>query len=191
MLKELIRKNRTYRRYKEEEPVSIEVLKELIDAARISSCGNNMQALKYIVSNQKEMNESIFSSIKWAASLGNWDGPEEGERPSAYIVILLDKNIRSNPLWDHGIAAANILLCATECGYGGCMFASFNKEALVQLLELPQHLEPLIVISLGVVKEAVVLEEMKDGKYKYYRDERGVHHVPKRSLEEVLYKEFV
>lgn len=191
MLKDLIRKNRTYRRYKQEEPISIEMLKELVDAARISSNGNNMQALKYIVSNQKEMNESIFSSLKWAASLSDWNGPEEGERPSAYIVILLDKQIRSNPFWDHGIAATNILLCATEGGYGGCMFASFNKEVLGRILELPEHLEPLMVISLGVMKEVVVLEEMKDGTYKYYRDEHAVHHVPKRSLEEVLYKEFV
>lgn len=191
MIRNLIEKNRTYRRYLQEEKIGREELRELIDVARLSSCGNNMQVLKYIVSVQEDINASIFSNLKWAAALPDWIGPEEGERPSAYIVILLDTHIRKTPLWDHGIAATNILLSATEKGYGGCMFASFDKEKLKQVLDVPEYLEPIMVISLGIPKEKVILEDMVEGKYSYYRDEEGVHHVPKRSLDEVLYREFV
>lgn len=191
MIRDLIVKNRTYRRYHEEEKIGIEELRELIDNARLSSCGNNMQPLKYIISLKEERNSVIFSHLKWAASLPEWKGPEKGERPVAYIVMLLDTTIRKTALWDHGIAATNILLSATEKGYGGCMFASFDKEKLKQLFCLPESLEPIMVISLGVPKEEVVLEDIIEDQYRYYRDEDEVHHVPKRSLDEVIYEEFL
>lgn len=189
MIRDLIVKNRTYRRYHEEEKIGIEELRELIDNARLSSCGNNMQPLKYIISLKKDTNSLIFSHLKWAAALPEWEGPEKGERPVAYIVMLLDTAIRKTTLWDHGIAATNILLSATEKGYGGCMFASFDKEKLKQLFHLPDSLEPIMVISLGVPKEEVVLEDMIEDQYRYYRDKEGVHHVPKRSLDKVIYAE--
>jgi nitroreductase family protein len=186
MIEELIKNNRAYRRYYQNKKVSSSDLLRLVDIGRISSCGNNMQALKYIVCNTKDKNDSLFQNIRWAAALPDWDGPIEGERPSAYIVILLDTNIRKDPMWDHGIAATNILLLATELGYGGCMFASFEKKKLQELFDLGEDMVPLMVISLGVPLEKVQLEDMRSGNYQYYRDEEDTHHVPKRSLKEVL-----
>ena len=186
MIEELIKKNRAYRRYYQNKKVSSSDLLRLIDIARISSCGNNMQALKYIVCNTKEKNDVMFKNLRWAAALSDWDGPIEGERPSAYIVIALDTKIRNDAMWDHGIAATNILLLATELGYGGCMFASFDKKKLQEAFHLEDHIVPLMVISLGVPLEKVQLEDMKDGKFQYYRGKDGTHHVPKRRLEEVL-----
>lgn len=186
MIEELIKNNRAYRRYYQNKKVSSSDLLRLVDIGRISSCGNNMQALKYIVCNTKDKNDSLFQNIRWAAALSYWDGPIEGERPSAYIVILLDTNIRKDPMWDHGIAATNILLLATELGYGGCMFASFEKKKLQELFDLGEDMVPLMVISLGVPLEKVQLEDMRSGNYQYYRDEEDTHHVPKRSLKEVL-----
>ena len=186
MIEELIKNNRAYRRYYQNKKVSSSDLLRLVDIGRISSCGNNMQALKYIVCNTKGKNDSLFQNIRWAAALPDWDGPIEGERPSAYIVILLDTNIRKDPMWDHGIAATNILLLATELGYGGCMFASFEKKKLQELFDLGEDMVPLMVISLGVPLEKVQLEDMRSGNYQYYRDEEDTHHVPKRSLKEVL-----
>lgn len=189
MIKDLILKNRTYRRYDENEKIDIKKIEKWLDNARFSSCGNNMQALKYIVSLKKETNEKIFMGLKWAAALKNWDGPQAGERPVAYIIMLLDHNIRKTAMWDHGIAATNILLSAVEDGYGGCMLASFNKYQLVSELNIEEHLEPIMVIALGKPKETVVLEDMKNESYTYYRTEDGVHHVPKRPLKEIIYKE--
>lgn len=187
MIRDLILKNRTYRRFYQEQNISIEVLKEFIDLARLSSSGANMQSLKYILSNDYEKNEKIFKNIKWAGYLKDWDGPEEGEKPSAYIVMVNDLSISKNCFWDHGIAAQSILLGAVEKGFGGCMFGNINKSELVKKLGIDKNYEILMVIALGKPKEEVVIEELNPaGDIKYWRDEKNVHHVPKRVLEDII-----
>ncbi|NTV90058.1 MAG: nitroreductase family protein [Clostridiales bacterium] len=186
---ELILKNRTYRRFYEDEAIELSTLENLIDLARLSSSGGNMQALKYIISSDKARNAEVFENLKWAGYLQDWDGPEEGERPAAYIVVLGDREISKNYFWDHGIASQSILLGATEIGLGGCMFGSFDKSGLRMDLAIPEQYEILLVIALGKPKEKVVLEEIKpDGDVKYWRDENAVHHVPKRRLEDIILK---
>ncbi|MDD3169248.1 MAG: nitroreductase family protein, partial [Eubacteriales bacterium] len=118
MIKELIRKNRTCRRFYQNEEISKETLYELIDLARLSASGGNLQPLKYIISFRQEENDKIFPYLKWAGYFKDWDGPAEGEKPSAYIVITGDKEISSNYFWDHGIACQSILLGACEKGLG-------------------------------------------------------------------------
>ena len=187
MLKDLVLKNRTYRRFHGEEEISRETLLELIELSRLSSTGANLQQLKYIRSNTPEKNQMIFEELKWAAYLKDWDGPVEEERPSAYLVMVADKDIGSNIYWNHGIACQSILLGATEKGLGGCMFGGFNKENLKNKLQVPDRYEILLVIALGKPKEEVVLEELgPDGDIKYWRDDKGVHHVPKRRLEDLI-----
>lgn len=187
MIKELILKNRTYRRFYQDHNVSIENLKDLIELARLSSSGANMQPLKYILSNDSEKNEKIFKHIKWAGYLKDWKGPEYGERPSAYIIMLNDLSISKNLWWDHGIAAQSILLGATEKGLGGCMFGNINKSALTEELHISENYEIVMVIALGKPKEEVVLEELQSaGDIKYWRDEKAVHHVPKRALKDII-----
>ena len=186
MIKDLILKNRSYRRFFEEK-IERKTLEELVDLARLSSSAGNMQSLKYIVSADNEMNSLIFPNLLWAAALKDWNGPEKGERPSAYIVVLGDTKINKNFFWDHGIAAQSILLGAVEKGLGGCMFGSFKKESLRNVLNISEQYEILMVIALGKPKEKVVLEELKDpDDIKYWRDSDQVHHVPKRSLEDII-----
>ena len=134
------------------------------------------------------MNEIIFPHLGWAGYLQDWPGPKEGERPTGYIIILGDKSIKQSFGCDHGIAAQSILLGAVEKGYGGCMLASVNeREKLSASLELPDNLLILLVIALGVPKESVVIDPLgADGDIKYWRDDDGVHHVPKRSLDELI-----
>jgi nitroreductase len=187
MLRELVQKNRTYRRFYEDVKISKDTLEELIDLARLSSTGANLQSLKYIISNSEEKNSLIFPHLRWAGYLKEWNGPAEGERPSAYVVMLLDKQISNSCFWDHGIACQSILLGAVEKGLGGCMFGSVDREGIIEALEIPDSYELLLVIALGKPKEEVVLEEMKDPKdVKYWRDENEVHHVPKRKLEDII-----
>jgi nitroreductase len=131
----------------------------------------------------------ILPHLRWAGYLTDWKGPEEGEKPSAYIVVLLDKDISSNCFWDHGIACQSILLGACEKGLGGCMFGSFDKNGLRNSLKISERYEPLMVIALGKPKETVVLEALDDsGNIKYWRDENSVHHVPKRNLKDLILK---
>jgi nitroreductase len=192
MLKELILKNRSYRRFYEEENIDSSTLADLVNLARLSASGANKQPLKYITSTNREINEKIFSCLAWAAYLKDWDGPEKGERPNAYIIILGDKNISTSFGCDHGIAAQSILLGAVEKGYGGCIIGSIKKEDLSRLLMIPDQFEILLVIALGKPKEKVIIEEISsDGDIKYYRDENGIHHVPKRKLEDIIIKNYI
>ncbi|HCW05280.1 MAG TPA: nitroreductase [Clostridium sp.] len=187
MLRNLIKANRTYRRFYEDVKIERNTLEELIDLARLSPSGGNLQPLKYIISYREETNKIIFPKLKWAGYLKDWDGPVPGERPSAYIIMLLDKNISKSPMWDHGIASQSILLGAVEKGLAGCQFGSIDKPALMKELNIPENYEILMVIALGKPKEEVVLEEIKDAKdLKYWRDEKEVHHVPKRKLEDLI-----
>jgi len=188
MIRELIEKNRTYRRFYQDVEVSQETLRELIDLARLSSTGGNLQSLKYVLSQTLETNKRIFKTLKWAGYLKNWDGPEEGERPSAYVVVLHDQKISKGFFWDHGIAVQSILLGATEKGLGGCQFNAIDRVALAQGLNLPDHFEIVTVIALGKPKEVVVIEKLGDsGDVKYWRDEQGIHHVPKRALDDLIF----
>ncbi len=187
MLKELILKNRSYRRFYQNESISMEILHSLIDLGRLSASGANRQPLKYIVSNTKDKNDLIFQMIGWAGYLKDWTGPDEGERPAAYIIILGDKEISPSFGCDHGIAAQSIMLGAVENGLGGCMIATVNREKLMSALKIPEHYEILLVLALGKPKEEVILEPVKQNQdIKYWRDSQGGHHVPKRSLEEIV-----
>ncbi len=117
----------------------------------------------------------------------DWPGPGAGERPAAYIVILGDKGISQNFGCDHGIAAQSILLGAREKGLGGCILGSIQRDRLRELLHLPPNLEILLVLALGRPREKVVLESTPPGgDIKYWRDAQGVHHVPKRRLEDII-----
>ena len=129
----------------------------------------------------------IFPNLGWAAYLKEWKGPEEGERPSAYIIVLLDTQIGPSAGCDHGIAAQSILLGATEKGLGGCMIATINRKELSKVLNLEPHYEIVLVIALGKPKETVVIDKIgPDGSVKYWRDDQGVHHVPKRALDDII-----
>lgn len=187
MIRDLVLKNRSYRRWYQNEPVSEATLRELVDLARNSASATNRQPLKYILSCDPEKNAKIFPLIGFASQLKDWGGPVEGERPSAYIVILLDTDISKNSLCDHGIAAQSILLGATERGLGGCMHGSAKKPEMMKALNIPAKYEIQLVISLGKPKEKVVLETVgSDGKTAYWRDNDHVHHVPKRPLDEII-----
>ncbi|HOV63896.1 MAG TPA: nitroreductase family protein [Spirochaetia bacterium] len=186
-VKELILANRSFRRFDESIPVGREELVEMVDCARCSASAANRQPLKYILAWTKDMNERIFPTLAWAAYLKDWKGPAKGERPSGYIIILNDKRIHPQAGIDPGIACQSILLKAVEDGLGGCIIATVKKQELAAALHIPQYLDILVVIAVGKPVETVVLEEVKeDGDIKYYRDEQGVHHVPKRKLSDII-----
>nr|HID12222.1 nitroreductase family protein [Anaerolineae bacterium] len=191
MLEELIRKTRSYRRFHQDVPVDLETLRALVNLARLSASAANLQPLKYILSCDPEANARIFPHTRWAGYLKDWGGPAEGERPAAYIVILGDTEIRESFGCDHGIAAQSIMLGATERSLGGCIIGSIDRDGLRQTLDIPERYESLLVLALGKPKERVVLEEVgPDGDIRYYRDAEGVHHVPKRSLDELILREY-
>ena len=187
MIKDLILKNRSYRRFDQSRRVERETLRELVDLARLSPSAMNAQPLKFYLSNEAEQNERIFKRLAWAGYLRDWPGPVEGERPAAYIVILGDTRIKPEFGVDPGIVAQSMLLGAVERGLGGCILGSVRRVELTQDLGLAEHMQILYVIALGAPAEQVQLEAMgAEGDIKYWRDEQGVRHVPKRALDDLI-----
>lgn len=188
MLKELVQKNRSYRRFYEEVPIEYHTLVELVDLARLTASSVNLQALKYKLVCEKNENEKVFNTLSWAGMLKDWPGPEKGERPSAYIIIMCDLNIASNMRYDEGIAAQTILLGTVEKGLGGCMLGSIKKEQLAKEFNIDLEKYSIdLVVAIGKPKETVKLVELPENKSTaYFRDENGVHYVPKRSVNEII-----
>jgi nitroreductase len=186
MIEDLILKNRSYRRFDENVDISRKDLEYCVNLARISPSARNAQPLKYFISNDSPTNQKIFEQLAWAGYLKDWDGPKVGERPSAYIIILLDKSVTENFRWDDGIVAQSMLLGAVEKGFGGCMIGSIKKKELTQSLNLPDNFEIQLVIALGKPIEEIVLDDVKENDIKYWRDKDQVHHVPKRQLKDLI-----
>jgi nitroreductase len=187
MLEDLIRKNRSCRRFIQSRLLDLNTLNELVNLARLSASAANLQPLKYVICCNPEKNAEIFTCLAWAAYLKDWPGPQEGERPSGYIVVLGDTGIAQDFGCDHGIACQSILLGAREKGLAGCMLGAVNREKIRDILNLDAQFNILLVIALGVPREEIFIEPLgADGSIRYWRDNRGVHHVPKRSLKDIV-----
>lgn len=187
MIRDLVLKARSYRRFQQTFPISEATLRELVDLARQSGSAANRQPLKYVLSWQAERNAAIFPTLAWAGYLKEWGGPKEGERPSGYIIMLGDRDIAQSFQYDAGIASQSIMLGAAEKGLGGCLIGSIDRVALRSKLAIAEKFEILLVIALGKPSETVVLEPLAaGGDIKYWRDEKDVHHVPKRALDDII-----
>jgi len=192
MIKELLKFNRSYRRFYENELINKEAIVEFVELTRFSPSAKNLQALKFIISNQQELNDEIFSTLSWAGYLTDWNGPEKGERPSAYVIILGDKTISSDFVKDYtltssGIVSQSILLGAAEKGIGGCIIASIQRKKLQEILKLSNDFEIMLVLALGKPKEIIVIEDVDEtSNIRYWRDENRIHHVPKRKLKDII-----
>jgi len=187
-LKALVYNTRSYRRFDESFRISMKIIEGLVDLARMSASAANKQPLKYLIYNTPDDCSRVFPNLAWAAYLKDWTGPDVGERPSAYIIILGDKSIAESFNADPGISAQTIMLGATEAGLGGCMIASIKRDSLRNELEIPDQYEILVVLAIGKPAEKVVVDEIRDNDVKYWRDANDVHHVPKRTLDELILK---
>lgn len=187
MFKDLVSKTRSIRRYDESVKVDEATLRKIVDLARLSPSSANLQALKFkLVTEQTQVN-GVFESVRFAAYFKDWSGPQPGERPTAYIIILGDLNIKRQFDMDAGIAAQSMLLGLNDMGLGGCMMGSFKRDQLKELFNLEPTYEIVLVLAVGKPAENVVIDPMKPGDdVKYFRDEEGIHHVPKRTLDELI-----
>jgi nitroreductase len=188
---ELIRKNRSYRRFYQQEAVTLKTLTELADYVRLSPSSGNMQGIKLFLSADPVQNGIIFQYLRWAFYIKDWEGPAEGERPAAYMVVLWDTEIREPVDTDIGIAVQSILLGAVSRNLGGCLIGSIDRVGLRKVLGIPEIFQIPLVIALGKPREQVMIEELPDNqKVEYWRDNFGVHHVPKRKLEDIVFTRF-
>ena len=187
-LEDIIYKRRTIRRFKQD-PISLDILKVLIDFARVAPMARNIQALEFIIVHDAEIREKLFPLVNWAGSLPeDQRTPEKGREPSAYIIVLVNINIKNTYVdFDVGAAAENILLGAVHFGLSSCWMGSINREKIRALFEIPDYYDIKHVISLGYPDEESVMESYKDS-FKYWKDNDGRIHVPKRALDDIIFK---
>ncbi len=192
MLKDLLLAARSYRGFDESRVITRVELEDIVDHTRFTAASGNIQPLKYYLSCEHDEVEAILAETKWAALLPELNLPYEGKHPTAFVVICQDLEVSTNQtlfLKDVGIAGQIISMAAAEKGLGALLIGNFSPVKLAELLKLPETLVPMLVVAIGKPDETVVLTEVKeDGSTKYYRDEAGVHYVPKRSLEEIVIK---
>ena len=182
---DLVEKTRTVRRFEQNRPVTMEKLTELVKLAQMTPSSGNLQPLRYVLINDPKVCDAVHPCLGWAAALENWHTQVDGERPAAYIVILCDGSTQ-NPRRDVGIVAQTMMLGAAEMGLGCCMLGSIQRDPLRRALEIDEQYTIELVLALGYPVEQVVMEPMKNGDVRYWRDETGLHHVPKRSLDELI-----
>lgn len=190
-LRQLMVADRTVRRFQEDRKVSTATLEKLVELTRYCPSGRNAQPLRYVLVTSEEEREEIYPLLKWAGYFADWDGPEKGERPAAYLIQCLDTKYGQNCLCDDGLQLEAITLGMHTLGLAGCIIKAFNAPKLIEVLGLDGRYAPRYVLAIGYPAEEIVLEDMngdEDADFKYYRTEDGVHHVPKRPLEELIVK---
>lgn len=190
MLTQLVKKNRSFRRFKAQPAPDLDFLENLISIARWTASTANRQPLRYVLVQEEKARETVFSSLAWAGYLKDWEGPAVEERPTAYIIILSDPELNKNPGIDVGLAAQTMLLKAREEGFGGCLLSSVQRGFLQKALGLPAELEIQLVLALGTPAEEVRLTDVEEGNIRYWRDADQIHYVPKRGLAELIVKKF-
>jgi nitroreductase len=183
---ELILGRRTVRKFKQEK-IKQESLEKMVNAARLAPSGANRQPLKYVIVNDEKTVQAIFEQVNWAAYIAPEGTPKKNEQPTSFIAVLADTNISQGGYeLEAGAAIQSILLVAKEEGIGSCWMASINRPNIMEILKLnDDSLKLIMVIALGYESEMPITED-EEGSIKYYKDEAGVLHVPKRKLEDVL-----
>jgi len=184
LIYEKIISRRTTRKF-QQRPIPRAILERCLDAARLSPSGANRQPLKYVVVNDDEQLKKVFNATRWAGYLPEYS-PSEDEAPKAYVAILLDKNISTSPGHDAGIAAMSLSMVAFEEGVASCILGAIDRAMLRTVLNVPEHLDILLLVAFGYPAEEQVVDVVEGGNIKYWLDEDGVLHVPKRSLDAIL-----
>jgi nitroreductase len=177
---------RTIRRF-QPKPVPGELLRRLVEAARLAPSAANVQPLAYVVVDDPAKKAEVFPCLKWAAYIAPAGDPKAGEEPAAYVVTLVDTKLREKMFeYDVGAAMENMILAALAEGVGGCWLLSIDRDKLRIVLGVPDPYRIDSVLALGYPAEEPAAEVMADS-CRYWKDEAGRLHVPKRPLASVLH----
>jgi len=178
---------RTIRKFKPD-PLPPDLLERLVEAARLAPSAANLQPLEFIVVDADGPRAEIFPCLKWAAYIAPAGDPRPGEEPAAYVVTLSNTQIREKMFeYDIGAAMENMILAALEEGVGSCWMLSIDRDRLRTILGVPEHYRIDSVLALGYPAEDPAVEVMTDS-CRYWKDEAGRLHVPKRPLGSALHR---
>ena len=184
---DLMKRARSYRRFDASYKIGEDTVKTLLSAARLTPSGANRQVIRYFPITDGDGTAFMRTHSRWAAYLSEWGGPTEGECPTAWI-LLLSPLAAEAPKLDLGIAAEAIVLAATAAGLGTCIFLSIERAAIAERFGIGEDMRIDLAIALGKPSETVIVSDVTDGDIRYYRDEADRHVVPKRTLDELIYR---
>lgn len=187
-LTEIILSRRSIRQFKADPPPQ-DVLRKIVDAARLAPSAANLQPLEFIVVTDESIRKKVFPCLRWAAYIAPDGSPKPGHEPTAYVVTLVNTMIRDKGFErDAGAAAENLILAAWDHGIGSCWLISVDRSRIQDILNIPDSHSIDSVIALGYPDESPQVEVMTDS-VKYWKDKNGQLHVPKRKLEDVIHLE--
>ncbi|NLM22126.1 MAG: nitroreductase [Peptococcaceae bacterium] len=142
---ELAKKRYSVRKYKDM-AIEKEKILQILEAARIAPSAVNYQPWHFIVLTEKKMIEQIAEVYpgKWLAQ-------------APVIIVACGDHSQS---WkrkdgkDHcdidlAIAIDHITLAAADLGIGTCWVCAFEAAKCHKILGLPEHLEPIALLSMG------------------------------------------
>lgn len=183
---ELLTTRRTYRRFAQK-AVPQDVVDDIVQAVRLSSCGANRQAVRLVLVQSPEMVAKVQPLVKWAGYLPPEQGtPKADELPTFYAAVVQDTAIPGDLATDTGIVLANMTLAAWDKGVGSCIMGAINKPALSELLGIAEPDKLAFMVALGYpAHTAKVVPMTEETGIKYYLDEDRNYCVPKRSREEL------
>ena len=185
--RELVTKCRNYRRFDGTVPVSEGMVRELVELACYAPSVSNLQPLKYIAICDPSLVAALYPCLSLTDSPADCPGLAENDSPRAFIVMLGDFSVSSDFAFDSGIAAQTMLLGATASGLGGFISGFLEPEKVRKLLKIPESFSILMAIALGKPVGTVVIDQMgDDDSVCCFRDANGIHHVPKRVVDDVL-----
>lgn len=189
ILKKLMEQNRSTRIFDENRRISPDSLRELIDLTRLCPSGRNLQPLRYRIAVTPEECAAIFPALKWAGYYTDWEGPEPGQRPAAYLIQCLDTALTPSCLCDDGLQLEAITLGAVALDLRCCIIKAFNPQLVTEALRLPAEMTPLYIVALGYGAEKTAIVPLgEDGDIRYFRTPDGTHCVPKRDLDDLIIK---
>ena len=183
---EKMQSRRTYRRF-EQKAVPQNVVEDIVEAVRLSSCGANRQAVRLVVIQNPETVAKVQPLVKWAAYLPPEQGtPKADELPTLYVAVLQDTSIPGDLNTDTGIALANMTMAAWDSGIGSCIMGAINRPALTELLDIKEPEKLAFMVAFGYpTHKSYVVPLTEETGVKYYLDENRDYCVPKRSKEEI------
>ncbi len=185
-LSDLIVSRRTIRRFKPE-LIARSALEKIIAAGRLAPSAGNLQPLEFVAVADAEICRQIFPCLRWAAYIAPEGTPKPGEEPTAYVIPLVNLGVREKGYeYDVGAAMENMILAAWEEGIGSCWLISVERAKVAEILGVPEGYRIDSVLALGYPAERPVMEEFQ-GSIKYWKDEQGVLHVPKRKFQDVVH----
>ena len=175
---EAIKARRSIRLY-QDRPVEQEKLDALKEIAALYPSGANLQPLKFRFVSEKAGCDAVFSCLKWAGYLPGFV-IEEDQHPTAYIIVVRDKEVAGLAEYAAGAATNAFCIAAASLGLGSCILGAGSKAPMYDALGIDaERYEILYTVSLGYAAHEADTVPMTDS-VKYYRDETGGFHVPKR-----------